>query len=190
MKGECSDAASQWYCNTLFYKAFPTALNIGRSGWTIEEWTHTINNGDPLIAKLAELEYHTQIIIELGANNVHDTRRSAEDLLTLMLDLFSLLRKTFPKSKLKLLSILPRYYPEYYKGHQERITAINQAFQLYFKDHADEAEYMDVTSYFNMNGEKEANIVMFMPDHLHLSCDIGYAAFERAIKQSFPNLGK
>ena len=68
MKGECSDAASQWYCNTLFYKAFPKALNIGRSGWTIEQWTAAINNGDPLIAKLAKLGLHSHIIIVLGGS--------------------------------------------------------------------------------------------------------------------------
>ena len=68
LKGECSDAASQWYCNTLFYKAFPKALNIGRSGWTIEEWTAAINNGDPLIAKLAKLGLHSHIIIVLGGS--------------------------------------------------------------------------------------------------------------------------
>lgn len=190
MKGECSDAASKWYCNTLFYEAFPKALNLGRSGWTIENWITAIKGGDPVITKLAEMAYHDQIIIELGANNIPNSKQDASDILASMLELISLLRTTFPHCKLKLLSILPRDYPRQYRELKEKTVAANKALQLYFRKHADEAEFADVTSYFFAKDKREPNIQMYMPDHLHLSCNKGFAAFETAIKRSFPSLGK
>ena len=125
LKGECSDAASKWYCNTLFYEAFPKALNLGRSGWTIENWITAIKGGDPVITKLAEMAYHDQIIIELGANNIPNSKQDASDILASMLELISLLRITFPHCKLKLLSILPRDYPRQYRELKEKTVAAN-----------------------------------------------------------------
>ena len=117
LKGECSDAASQWYCNTLFYKAFPKALNIGQSGWTTEDWMTSLKSGHPLITRLTEMAYHNHVVIEVGGGLVMDMLRENEEKETEegvrhVQAMAPLLQKALPHCEISFFSVLPDSFSE------------------------------------------------------------------------------
>lgn len=166
--------------SSLFFQAFPNALNVGRSGWRVEEWSRAIRYKDRVLSKAASIGRHKYIFVEIGANNIHDTEPPA--LVGLIAELVGLLHQLFPKCKILLLSVLPRpigrhvladRIEETNKLMYERFTAIRPAGEASY------VLYFDINQRFYLGREVDRRA--FHHDKLHLNRH-GYTIFEEALK--------
>jgi lysophospholipase L1-like esterase len=160
LKGEFT--SDSMYAQSLFYKSFPKALNIGRAGWKIEDWIFALHDKDELLMRLSKLHFHQFIFIQLGANNMRDP--SVEHTEQSYIELIKILHRTFPTSKIVLLSILPRPFP----AIDGRIRKLNSVLQAkYGNKQLPYLLYYDITTSFYRNEKiiEEA----FRADGLHLS---------------------
>ena len=173
-------SSSEVLRSSLFYQAFPNALNAGRSGWRVEEWSAAIRFRDRVLSKAATLGHHTHIFVEIGANNIHYTDPPA--LVGLIVELTGLLHQLFPSCKILLLSVLPRPIGRHFLA--ERIEETNRLLYERFTTNRtpDEAAYIsffDISRHFYLGNEVDRRA--FHYDRLHLNRH-GYTIFEAALK--------
>lgn len=175
IRGECAYVTHS-YRHSLFYSAFPRALNLSKAGWTVEQWNECLGEEGGTLGLVQGEKYHRIIVVEIGANNVW--RMTPEDLFYEILMLVDLLHQKFPHCKILLLSVLPRLT---LAREETKIEGANALLSEHFLG-AGKLSYLhfaDVSSFFFADGAllKEA----FLFDKLHLS-RTGYLILENAIK--------
>ena len=177
--GDFSSSSDLLRCS-LFYQAFPNALNVGRSGWRVEQWSEAIRGEDAVLTKASRSGIHRYIVVEIGANNIHNT--DPQTLVSLIVEMLNLLRGLFPHARILLLAVFPRPIGRHFLA--ERIEETNQLLRTRFASDGTSTEDSSVR-FFNINRcfycGKEVDPSAFYSDRLHLNCH-GYYLLESAIK--------
>lgn len=182
------------YHNSAFFHAFPYALNLGRSGWRVQDWKGILHQSSPQTNETRSFldnllatssSSYNVLVIEIGANNIgkQDPDILFEDFLSLLSNIHSF----FPLCSILLLSILPHPTESTHSHIMNEIDYVNHLLYNHISNlhnHTDSLylHYADITSYFcQSNGSVDK--VYFNRDRLHLSAE-GYHALHRAILDS------
>ena len=162
---------------TLFQDSFPGAVSLARRNWRVEDWSDAIKSSDRQLEELINGRQFEVIVVILGTQNIHDTE--PEVLVEMFLELLGVLHERMPRSRIVLLSVLPRL-PQSLKL-DKRITTTNSLLKESVLKAADSfARFFDITDCF-YHGEdimKKA----FQGDRIQLNL-LGYAILRKTIKR-------
>lgn len=175
------------YIDTAFYQSFsidfPTDINLGVGGTTVDYWKNQI-------ATISSLYNPTNIIIHAGVNDINGGMTGTETL-TATTELFDMIHELFPDANIYYISIEPNnFLPEKFSEYQ----VVNSGVQAIATSN-DFIHYIDmVTPLGGVSGEAVSQY--FGTDGLHYNQD-GYALFTKTIQdalgitriQSEQNLG-